>query len=143
LPELGNLPFGQIVNTATAQESIAAANDIESRQSELGRLKGIGAELMKREISRCDHMKFIEAQDKLGELRKEPFGLVEPIFKRLVKSLDDELNQVARDAEQRLDAAGLSVRNGDFMDGARRRDMQSDLVLSPHCGADLIRAYAR
>ena len=79
----------------------------------LGRLKSIPAELMKRDIAKCDHVKFIEAQEKLTALRKEALALVSPIFKRLVKSLDDQLNETAIGAEQRLAAAGLPVRNGE------------------------------
>jgi hypothetical protein len=94
-------------------ETQAASNCIESRQHELTRLKGINAELMKREISRCDPVKFVEGQDKLAELRKEAFELVEPIFKRLAKSLNDELNETAIAAEERMERAGLPVKNGD------------------------------
>jgi hypothetical protein len=49
---------------------------------------------------------------KLGELRQEAFELVQPIIKRLVKSLADELNDAALTGEQRLDQAGLPVRDG-------------------------------
>jgi hypothetical protein len=38
---------------------------------------------------------------------------VEPIFKRLVKSLNDQLNETAIAAEARLDQAGIPVRFGD------------------------------
>jgi hypothetical protein len=38
---------------------------------------------------------------------------VEPIFRRLVRSLDDELNAAAIAAEQRLDAGGIPIKQGD------------------------------
>ena len=103
----------ELIAEYRAQESISAANDIESRQKELTRIHGIPAELLKRDIAKCDHLKFIEAQEKLTALRKEALALVSPIFKRLVKSLDDQLNETAVGAEQRLSVAGLPVRNGD------------------------------
>ena len=78
-------------------------------------MKGIPAELMKRRISECDHDKWLQAQTRLSELREESFLLVVPIFRRLLQSLDAELNENAIASEQRLDRAGLPVgpaRNG-------------------------------
>jgi hypothetical protein len=95
------------------QEAIAAEHDIEVRQHQLERLKGIPAEAMRREIAGCDYAKWQAAQARLAELRKEAFELVKPVFRRLAKSLDDELNAGALAAEQRLDAAGISLRDGD------------------------------
>ena len=95
-----------------AAEEISSRNDIESRQSELARLKGIPAELMKREIATCDYNAWAQAQERLRELREEAFLLVVPIFRRLVQSLDGELNENAIASEQRLDRAGLPVRLG-------------------------------
>jgi hypothetical protein len=94
-------------------ESVAVANDIEGRQDQLRFLKGIPAELMKREISACDYGKWQAAQDKLAELREEAFDYVKPIFRRLIKSLEAELNEAALAAEARLDKAGIPVRCSD------------------------------
>ena len=48
----------------------------------------------------------------LAKLRVEALKLVEPIVKRLAKSLSDELNDTALIAEERLDKAGLPIRAG-------------------------------
>ena len=96
-----------------ASESTVLSNDIESRQHALTRLKGIPLELMKREIAACDFDKWTQAQAEVDRLRKEALELAETIFKRLIKSLDDQINETAIAAEQRLIDAGLPLRNGD------------------------------
>ena len=72
--------------------------------------RGVGAELLRREMAACDHDAYLAAQAELAKLREEALALVTPIVKRLVKSLADELNDTALIAEERLDKAGLPVR---------------------------------
>jgi hypothetical protein len=74
--------------------------------------KGVAAEILRREMTACNHEVFLTAQERLAKLRVEAFELVQPITKRLVKSLADELNDTALTGEQRLDKAGLPVRDG-------------------------------
>ena len=93
-------------------EAISAANDIESRQIELTRLKGIGLELKKREIAACDYDKWVEAQAKLSELRAQAFEMAKSLLNRLIEGLNSELNENAIASERRLDAAGLPIKNG-------------------------------
>ena len=95
------------------QEKIARDNDIESRQAGLWLLKGIPAELMKREIDGCDYGKWSQAQARLAELRKEASAMAEPLFKRLIKNLDAELNNVAIAAESRLELTGIPIKQGE------------------------------
>jgi hypothetical protein len=52
-------------------------------------------------LSACNHEAYLAAETKLSELRKEAFELVQPVVKRLVKSLSDELNDAALAAESR------------------------------------------
>jgi hypothetical protein len=109
----------KLIATYREWEAISAANDIEGKTEKLNRsyrihtMSGVEQENLRREITKCDNQKFVEAEAKLGELRKEAFAMAEPMFKRLIKSLDDELQSAAIESEQRLDRAGLPIRNGD------------------------------
>ena len=60
-------------------------------------------------MTNCDHGAFLAAQAELAKLREKALALVQPIAKRLAKSLADELNEMALTAEQRLDNSGLPV----------------------------------
>ena len=108
----------ELVAFYRVQEEISRANDIESRTVKLNNsyriktMSGVEQENLRREITRADHEKYLAAEAKLADLRREAFELVQSIVKRLVKSLNDELNDAALDAEQRLDKAGLPVRAG-------------------------------
>jgi hypothetical protein len=102
-----------------AQQAIFEEHDIDGKSAVLAKsyqfpsLSGYEQEMLRRSIAAADHGKHLAAQARLAELRKEAFELVKPIFKRLIESLDDELNDSALEAEQRLDRAGVPVRNGD------------------------------
>ena len=103
----------QLVAAYRAQESIALINDIDGRAVAFEKPhgpRGVGAELLRREMAACDHEVYLKAQAELAKLREEALALVTPIVKRLAKSLSDELNDVALTAEERLDKAGLPVR---------------------------------
>ena len=108
----------ELVAFFRVQEVISRDNDIEGRTHALNQsyrihtMSGVEQENIRREITKCDHEKYLAAEDKLRELRKEAFELVQPIVKRLVKSLSDELNDTALDAERRLDNAGLPIKSG-------------------------------
>ena len=108
----------ELVSFFRLQEVVSSDNNIESRTHKLNNsyriktMSGVEQENLRREITKCDHEKFVAAQAKLAALRKEAFELVQPIVKRLVKSLSDELNDAALDAEQRLDRAGLPIKDG-------------------------------
>jgi hypothetical protein len=105
---------GALIERYRQQEVIVAANCIESCQDQLRSLKGVGLELMRREIVACDHSKWQAAHDTLAELRTEAFEqFAKPILRRLVKSLEAELNEAALAAEARLDKAGIPVRYSD------------------------------
>jgi hypothetical protein len=108
----------ELIGAYRLQERIATDNDIEGRQLWLDReqrvrmVTGVEMQKMRAEMASCDHGKFLDAQEKLRELRETAFRLVEPIFRRLIQSYDSELIETARDAEHRLDKAGLPIRNG-------------------------------
>jgi hypothetical protein len=110
----------KLIEQYREQEVIVAANCIESRQARLHGMKGVPAELLKREIAQCDHSKWEKAQGELAQIRKTAFVLVRPIFKRLVKSLEAELNEAALAAESRLDQAGIPIRGQAHLDRAGR-----------------------
>jgi hypothetical protein len=105
----------ELVAEYRRQEVISHDNDIESRTTELEKPfggRGIPGELLRREIALCDHDKFLKAQERLAELRAAAFTLVEPIFRRLVQSYGNDLNEEALVSEQRLDKSGLPIRSG-------------------------------
>jgi hypothetical protein len=108
----------ELVAFYRVQELISSDNNIETKSDKLNQsfrvktLSGVEQENLRREISKCDNEKYLAAEAKLAALRTEAFELVQPIVKRLVKSLSDELNDAALDAEQRLDKAGLPIRAG-------------------------------
>jgi hypothetical protein len=101
------------------QEAISEANDIEGRTHRLNQsyriktMSGVEQENLRREIMACDHSKYLEVEAKLAELRKEALVMAQPLFRRLIKSLDDELNDVALVAEQRLDRNGIRLKHGE------------------------------
>jgi hypothetical protein len=103
----------ELVAEYRRQEALARDNDIDARATVFEKphaVRGVGAELLRREMASCNHEVYLAAQDKLAELRVEALKLVEPIVKRLVRSLADELNDTALTAEERLAKAGLPVR---------------------------------
>jgi hypothetical protein len=102
----------KLIGEYRAQEDLAAANDIAGREHRLQEnprapLAPVEREAIRRELSQCDHAKWISATERLREIRLEAFVLAEK-FKRLVKSLDDELLA----AEQRLDSTGIPIYSG-------------------------------
>ena len=102
----------KIIAEFREHEALAAANDIAHKQSETQYLKGVALELKQREIRACDHAIFERELGELARLREEAFLLVTPVFRRLIQSLDDELNAAALESERRLDAAGLPIKSG-------------------------------
>jgi hypothetical protein len=100
------------------QEVIATDNHIEAKTERLNQsyrirtMNGVEQENLRREIAKANHEKYLAAEAKLDALRREALDLVTPVVKRLVKSLSDELNAAALDAEQRLDKAGLPIKSG-------------------------------
>ena len=102
----------KLVAAYRVQESVVAVNDIDARAIAFEKphaVRGVGAELLRREMAACDHDAFLAAQAELAKLRQEALALVTPIVKRLAKSLSDELNNTALVAEERLAKAGLPV----------------------------------
>ena len=105
----------KLVAAYRVQESVVAVNDIDARAIAFEKphaVRGVGAELLRREMAACDHDAFLAAQAELAKLRQEALALVTPIVKRLAKSLSDELNNTALVAEERLAKAGLPVLTG-------------------------------
>jgi hypothetical protein len=95
-----------------AQEKIAADNDIEGRQKSFDTpygVKGIDAELLRREMAKCDHGAFLAAQEELDKLRGAAVALIVPFLKRLVASFDEALNASAIEAEKRFEAEALRL----------------------------------
>ena len=106
----------KLIQAYRSAEKVSADNNIEVRQQELGRPfgapKGVGAEMLKREIAQCDHNAFVAAAEELAKLRSDAVELIKPYLKQLVISLDDALNAAAAEAEKRIEAEGLPVIDG-------------------------------
>jgi hypothetical protein len=110
----------KLISEYRAAEEISRDNNIEGKTERLNQsyriktMSGVEQENLRREIQKADHEKYLAAEAKLRELRKEAFVMVEKIFTRLIESLNSKLYEAAAAAEQRLDAAGLPVKNGDL-----------------------------
>jgi hypothetical protein len=76
-------------------------------------MSGVEQENLRREIAAADHRKYLDAEAKLLELRKDALAMAQPLFKRLIGGLDNELNDAAFAAEQRLDRSGIPIKQGD------------------------------
>jgi hypothetical protein len=104
----------RLVQEYRAQEKIAADNDIEGRQQNFerpfhGGAKGINAEMLRRELTKCDHDAFLAAQAELAKLRGDALALIKPFLKRLVASLDAS----ALEAEKRIETEGFPIFSGE------------------------------
>jgi hypothetical protein len=108
----------RLISEYRAAEEISRDNDIEGRTHRLNQsyrihtMSGVEQEHLRREIAKADNAKFTEAETRLAELREEAFLLIVPVFRRLIASLDGELNENALESEQRLDRAGIPVKDG-------------------------------
>jgi hypothetical protein len=111
-----------LISEYRAAEKLSSDHNIESRSEGLRYLKGVGLELARREIAACNHDTFLAAEAKLAELRKAAYDLVEPIMKRLVKSLGDQLCAEALAAEARLTQLGLPLQ------APKHLDLKGELV---------------
>jgi hypothetical protein len=102
------------------QEAISEANDIDGMSNSFDKLTrfsrnaagGVEGEMMRRRMSKADPEKYNEAQTKLAELRQEAMDLIAPVLRRVLVSYFEELAQAAIEAEARLEAIGLPLRNG-------------------------------
>ena len=102
------------------QEAISEANDIDGMSNSFDILTrfsrnaagGVEGEMMRRRISKADPEKCNEAQTKLAELRQEAKDLIAPVLRRVLVSYSEALAQAAIEAEARLEANGLPLRNG-------------------------------
>ena len=68
--------------------------------------------MKRRAIRAADHSKWEAAQTRLAELRQEAIELVAPVLRRVLVSYSESLAQAALEAEARLEANGLPLRNG-------------------------------
>jgi hypothetical protein len=73
---------------------------------------GVEGEMMRRRIRAADHGKWEAAQTRLTELQQEAMDLITPVLRRLLVSYSESLALAALDAEARLEANGLQIRNG-------------------------------
>ena len=102
------------------QEAISEANDIDGMSNSFDKLTrfsrnaagGVEGEMMRRRMSKADPEKYNEAQTKLAELRQEALDLIAPVLRRVLVSYSEALAQAAIEAEARLEANGLPLRNG-------------------------------
>jgi hypothetical protein len=102
------------------QEEISRVNDIGAMSDELdkiGRMSrnahgGVEGEMKRRAIRAADPAKYNAAQTRLAQLRQEAMNLVAPVLRRVLVSYSESLAQAAVEAEARLEANGLPIRNG-------------------------------
>jgi len=73
---------------------------------------GVSGELLHRRIREVDPDKYYAAETKLAELRQEAMELITPVLRRLLVSYRESFAQAAVEAEARLEANRLPLRNG-------------------------------
>jgi hypothetical protein len=104
-------------------ERISADNDLGRRQAQLydsslnpaKRLTAEQIQVIHREITTCDHQKFLTAETNLHELRASALDLARTILTQLIASFDRELTEVALAAEAQLLAEDVPLENqGDW-----------------------------
>ncbi len=107
-----------IVREYRRTEELYALHDINARQHALDdlnpmkKLDPAQRQAINREIVSCDHQQFLVAIHQFRELRKSAEDLAKTILGRLVKSFDDELNERALEAEERLTKDFIPLKNG-------------------------------
>lgn len=108
----------KLISSVREQEAIAAEHDIAGKTYKLNQsvriptMSAVEQEQLRREIAKCDHEKYLAAEDKLRDLRQEAFELAKTLLSRQIESLNSELNENAIASERRLDTAGLSIKDG-------------------------------
>jgi hypothetical protein len=90
-----------------------ALHDIQARREAIERLEVgkdfAGAEIVRRQVSSCNHQEFLVAQAALQELEVSAGELVVPILERLIESFDAELNEYAAKREADLERFGIPL----------------------------------
>ena len=81
---------------------MAADLDRLARMSSNGH-GGFDGEMLRRKIREANPDTFAQAEMGLAKLRGEALALIKPFLKRLVASLDESLNELAAEAEQRIE----------------------------------------
>jgi hypothetical protein len=74
---------------------------------------GFDGEMLRRNIREANPDTFAQAEMGLAKLRGEALALIKPFLKRLVASLDESLNELATEAEQRFESEGFPICNGE------------------------------
>ena len=117
----------KIISEYRAAETVAEKHDADRISRDLDRLGGNGAHGfdradLRKELGQCDRQTFLDAEQKMTELRDQAIALVKPILERLVDQFDTELTEVAlaREAElaklgaplfiDKLDTRGVAIR---------------------------------
>jgi len=114
----------QLIAKYREAEQIAADHDIGGKQGIIDANairrthSAVELEEIRREITKADHGKHLEALAKLGKLRRAASELASTIFQRLIETLDIELNEAAFEAEARLNKIGLPIRGPSHLDSA-------------------------
>lgn len=89
-------------------EEIAAANDLNARQNKLDdqnpmkKLSPVERQQVQEEIRNCNHAEFLVALQQMREYRDVACDLAKTILGRLVQGFNEELNERAWAAEERL-----------------------------------------
>lgn len=110
-----------IVSLYRGNEKIASDHDLGMRQNRLDesainpmrRLTPLEIQTIRKEMVSCDHQQHIIAQSELNELRESAADLASLILQRLIISFDEELNERAWEAEDRLTKDFIPLKNGD------------------------------
>jgi hypothetical protein len=104
----------KLINEYREQEQLADQHDADRRQRDLDRLGGNGQHgfersRLRKEIEQCDLQTFLNAQQRLTELRDAAIELAKPIFERLTAEFDRELNAAALHREEELTKMGVPL----------------------------------
>jgi hypothetical protein len=114
----------QLIAKYREAEKIAADHDIGGKQGIIDANvihrthSAVELEEIRREITKADHGKYLEAQAKLGELRRAAYELASTIFRKLTETVDRELNEAAVEAEARLNKIGIPIQGPAHLDSA-------------------------
>ena len=128
----------ELVKQYREQEQIALDNDADRRQMDLARLgnggkHGFEIAQLRKELEKCDYQTFVNAQNRLAELRKEAIAMCTPILERLIDSFDRQLTEQAIVREKELQTMGIALfHDGNDIAGypTRTYELHSDPILN-------------
>jgi hypothetical protein len=105
----------EIVRLYIEQETLAELHNADGRQRQMDALGNSGGQhgfersRLRKEIEQCDLQTYLNAQQRMTELRQAAVELGRPIFQRLAVEFDKELHNTAIAREAELEKMGLAI----------------------------------